>query len=96
MTKMTNYLDIHNNNFNGTIPTTVGQLTNMESYFDLSCSGMQKLTGTVPTQFGMMTMMTNYLNLQVSLGPGAISAKFAHPNPPNLPTLRPNRPHQLH
>ncbi|KAK9664165.1 hypothetical protein RND81_14G023300 [Saponaria officinalis] len=52
------YLDLHNNNINGSLPSLLGQFTNL-NYLDLSCNEFE---GGVPASFARLSAL-KYLDL---------------------------------
>ena len=50
--KSLNYLYLEDTSIVGTIPSSLGQLTNLK---ELNIAGCTRLTGTVPTEFGQLS-----------------------------------------
>ncbi len=72
-------IDLHNNQLNGTIPNTIGQLSNIE-YLDLS---QNQLTGAIPDTVGNLTNLTT-LSLYINQLSGKIPESIGKLNNLNI------------
>ncbi len=54
------FVTLTNNNLSGTIPSTIGNLVNMEKFLLNATSDTMDVTGAVPAEIGLLTKMTDF------------------------------------